>query len=167
MATTKRLALPIAAGLLGSTALAGLYFMIVSIAESPAHALAQAWQDRFIVGPIILGFGVQVGLYTILRTGAYVSSHVPRQSGALAGASGGMSATAMVACCAHHVTDVLPLVGLTAASTFLAEYRIPFMIVGLGMTLIGIAVTGSAIFKARRHALASLGTQWAAGEVGR
>lgn len=152
--------LPLVVGVLGSLGLAGLYFTIVSLAESPQHALDLAWQDRFIIGPIILGFGVQLGLYAILKTGAYVPTGAPPKSGALAGASGGMSATAMVACCAHHVTDLLPLVGLTAASAFLAEYRIPFMLVGFATTVIGILVMSFAILKARRQAMRQMGAQW-------
>ncbi len=157
--------LPLVAGMLGSLGLAGLYFTIVSLAESPEHALDLAWQDRFIIGPIILGFGVQMGLYTVLKTGAYVPSGTPAKGGAMAGASGGMSAAAMAACCAHHLTDVLPFVGLTAASAFLAEYRIPFMLVGFATTMIGIVVMSIVIVRARRQALAHLGPQWVTGST--
>jgi uncharacterized membrane protein YidH (DUF202 family) len=59
----------------------------------------------------------------------------------------------MVACCAHHVTDVLPILGLTAAATFLAQYRTAFMLVGLGMTLVGIAVMLVILLKERRKAI--------------
>ncbi len=34
------------------------------------------------------------------------------------GTSGGTSVTAMVACCLHHVTDVLPILGVSAAAEF-------------------------------------------------
>jgi hypothetical protein len=68
----------------------------------------------------------------------------------------------MVACCAHHVTDVLPLVGLTAAATFLANWKIPFMIVGLLTNLIGIIVMLRIIYQERRRATARLATVEAA-----
>jgi hypothetical protein len=61
-----------------------------------------------------------------------------------------MSTVAMVACCAHHVTDVLPILGLTAAAAFLAEYRMPFMLIGLGTTLLGIVVMLVILLKERR-----------------
>jgi hypothetical protein len=160
-----RMRIPIFVGLLGSLGLAGLYFGIVSLAESPKHALDLAWQDRFIIGPIILGFGVQMGLYTVLKTGAYVPSGTPAKGGAMAGASGGMSAAAMAACCAHHLTDVLPFVGLTAASAFLAEYRIPFMLVGFATTMIGIVVMSIVILRARRQAIGHLSSQWVTGST--
>jgi hypothetical protein len=69
------------------------------------------------------------------------------------GAGGTTSTIAMVACCVHHVSDVLPILGLTAAATFLAQYRIAFMLVGLGTTLIGIAVMLVILFRARRDAV--------------
>jgi hypothetical protein len=56
------------------------------------------------------------------------------------GASGGTSVTAMVACCLHHVTDVLPILGLSAAATFLTRYQRPFMLAGLGMNILGIII---------------------------
>jgi hypothetical protein len=150
---TSRFLLPALTGVVGASLLTGLYFAIVSLAESPSHAVQLFWEDRAIVLPIILGFGVQVALYTVLKKRLFVPVAHPGPSGALTGASGGMSAAAMVACCAHHVTDVLPLVGLTAAATLLAEYRIPFMLVGLGTTIAGIAVMSLILFRERRKAL--------------
>jgi hypothetical protein len=47
----------------------------------------------------------------------------------------------MVACCAHHLADLAPFIGATGAAAFLTDYRIPFMVVGIGVNAIGIAVT--------------------------
>jgi hypothetical protein len=62
----------------------------------------------------------------------------------------------MVACCAHHVTDVLPILGLTAVATFLAGYQTLFMLVGLGNTLVGIAVMLAILVRARRKTIQHL-----------
>lgn len=160
MSRKKRIAWPIAAGVLGSSGLAFLYFAIVSLAESPDHALELFWSDRWIVLPIILGFGVQAALYTILKKRLFLPVSSTGPSTALTGASGGLSTTAMVACCAHHVTDVLPILGLTAAATFLAEYRIAFMLLGLGATLLGIFVMLMILWKERRKAQERLQPVW-------
>lgn len=53
-------------------------------------------------------------------------------------ATGGVSAGSMVACCAHHVVDILPIIGLSAAALFLAEYQQFFMMLGVAGNLIGI-----------------------------
>ncbi len=153
MIRTKRILWPIGAGVMGTAFLTAVYFGLVSWAESPQHALELFWEDRWIVFPIILGFGVQAALYIILKKRLFIPVANTGASGALTGASGGMSTAAMVACCAHHVADVLPILGLTAAATFLAEYRTAFMLVGLGMTLLGIGFMLVILFKERRKAL--------------
>jgi cation transport ATPase len=134
---------PVAFGALGALALLGLYLGIISVAESPAHAWQQLRQDLWSVVPITLGFGVQAGLFSHLRLNV-----LRRPSAALPAAGGGTSTAAMVACCAHHVTDVLPFLGLSAAAVFLNQYRIWFMAAGIGMNLIGIAVMLKTIRKA-------------------
>ena len=140
----------------GAIFLTALYFGIVSWAESPQHAIELFWEDRLIVIPIILGFGVQMALYVILKKRLFVPVATVGPSGALAGAGGATSTLAMVACCAHHVTDVLPVLGLTAAATFLAEYQTAFMLVGLGTTLAGILVMLAILFRERRKAIQHL-----------
>lgn len=60
--------IPTAVGLLGILALSGVYLGIVSLAESPRHALDLFWEDRWLVVPILLTFGVQLGLFTFVRT---------------------------------------------------------------------------------------------------
>jgi hypothetical protein len=156
MSPTKRVLWPVGAGLAGAVFLTALYFGIVSWAESPQHALELFWEERWIVIPIILGFGVQIALYTILRKRLFVPVMNTGSSGALTGASGTTSTLAMVACCAHHVTDVLPILGLTAAATFLANYQTAFMLVGLGTTLVGITVMLFILVRERRKALTNL-----------
>jgi hypothetical protein len=133
--------------------LTGLYFGIVSWAESPQHAAELFWEDRWIVLPIVLGFGIQTALYVILKKGLYLPMAHIGPSGKLTGASGGMSTAAMIACCAHHVADVLPVLGLTAAAAFLAQYRVAFMFVGLGTTFLGIIFMTAILFKQRRKAI--------------
>lgn len=152
MLISKRLFLPIIFGLAGSLTLASLYLGLVSWAESFPHAVQYFWQDRWITIPITLGFGIQTSLYVILKKRLFVPVTQTGPSGVLTGTSGATSTMAMVACCAHHVTDVLPILGLTAAATFLAQYRTAFMLIGLGMTIIGISIMVVIILKERRKA---------------
>ncbi len=147
----RHVLLSIAGGVAGAIALSGLYLGLVSLAESPAHALDLFWEDRFFVIPILLGFGTQVGLFTLLKIGPHSRAGAPA-AGATTAAGGGLSSAAMAACCAHHVADVLPFVGLTAAATFLAAWKIPFLIVGLAMNGIGILVMLRELRRARRRA---------------
>ena len=98
------------------------------------------------MGLIALGFGTQVGLFVELRR---LDRH-HRAGVAVTAASTGTSGAAMLACCAHHVVDLLPLVGLSAAAVFLDAYRTPLLLAGIGMNALGIAVIGRQLRRAGR-----------------
>ena len=134
---TRRVALSIALGLVGALALVGLYLGIVTWAQGADHALELLWSDRLFVGLISAGFGTQVGLFTYLRL---LQRAMARESVALAGAGTATSSISMVACCAHHLADVLPIVGLSGLAVFLVEFRTPLMLLGIATNLVGIAV---------------------------
>src|SRR5688572_26996951 len=134
----RRILVPVTAGLAGALFLTGVYLGIVSLAESPAHAFDLFWEDRLLVLPILLGFGTQVGMFAYLKLGLFAPAGAASATTTAAG--GGVSTAAMVACCVHHLADVLPLLGLTAAATFLAEWKVPFMVAGLLTNLLGIGV---------------------------
>jgi hypothetical protein len=153
MSRTKPIFIALGFGLAGSFFLAGLYFGIMSWAEGFKAARAFFWSDRWLVIPIILGFGIQATLYAILKFRLYVPVRTTGPGGALMGASGTTSTVAMLACCVHHVTDVLPILGLTAAATFLGRYRLAFMWTSLGTTLVGITLILVILFRERRRAI--------------
>jgi Cu+-exporting ATPase len=153
MSQTKRILIPLGAGLAGVFFLTSLYFGFMVWAEGFKVAREVFWSDRWIVIPIATGFGIQAALYAVLKFRLFVPAGSTGPSGALMGASGTTSTAAMLACCAHHVTDVLPILGLTAAATFLGRYRLAFVWAGLGMTLVGILVMLSKLFKERRIAV--------------
>lgn len=161
MTGLNRWLLPVGTGLLGALFLLLLYFGIVTWAESFEHALEFFWQDRWNVLPIVTGFGIQAALYTVLKKGLYLpvtanGASSTALSGGLTGAGGGTSTLAMVACCAHHLTDVLPILGLSAVAAFLAKYRTAFMLFGLGTTIVGITVMLYIILRDRKKAILNL-----------
>ena len=146
----KRLLIPLAAFLIGSTFIASFYIGILTWAQGWEYASSQFVRDRWYVIPIILGFGVQAALYSILRFRLFIPITATARAGTIMGTSGATSATAMVACCIHHVTDVLPILGLSAAASFLTRYQRPFMLVGLAMNLIGVGIMLFALYRERR-----------------
>lgn len=156
MSQQKRYLLPLVGGFSGSLFLTALYFAIVSWAESPQHALEFFWQERWVVLPLIIGFGIQSALYVILKKRLFVPITSTGPSGTMIGAGGATSSLAMVACCAHHVSDVLPILGLTAAAAFLARYQTLFMLIGLATTYLGIVIMLVILFRERRKALSLL-----------
>jgi len=157
MSPIKRILLPLGALLLGSAFIATFYIGILTWAQGWEYAASQLSRDRWYVLPIIIGFGIQAALYTILRFRLFVPVRSTGPGGALTpvkgvmGASGGTSATAMVACCIHHVTDVLPILGLSAAASFLTRYQRPFMLIGLAMNMVGIIVMLVILYRERQN----------------
>lgn len=126
---------PFYVGLIGSVSLLVVYFLIVALAESAAHAISQFIDLWYLIVPLVVGFGIQVGLFYYIRKEL---KHRQQNASASMVASGGVSTTSMVACCAHHLTDVLPILGLSAAAMFLSTYQIFFMLLGVLSNLVGI-----------------------------
>ena len=152
----KRFLIPTTAFFMGSILIATFYIGILTWAQGWEYASSQFIRDRWYVIPIIFGFGIQAMLYSILRFRLFIPVTTTGHAGSMTpvkgmiGASGGTSATAMVACCIHHVTDVLPILGLSATAGFLARYQRPFMLVGLVMNLIGIGVMLFVLYRERQ-----------------
>lgn len=153
----KRSLIPLSAFLLGLLLIAGTYFGILTWAQGWDYAANQFSLNRWYIVPIWIAFGIQAALYTILRFRLFVPITSTGHTGALTpltgvmGTSGGTSVTAMVACCLHHVTDVLPILGLSAAATFLTRYQRPFMLVGLGTEIFGIIVMLVVLYRERKN----------------
>ena len=128
---------PIIAGILGGLALLIVYFGIVTFANSFTHAIEEFGRIWYWIALLTAGFGIQVGLYSYIR-----QTLKDRMRGATAeiATAGGISTGSMIACCAHHVTDVLPILGLGAAAVFLTQYQTPFILLGVFSNLVGITI---------------------------
>ncbi len=150
--SVRRFTGPTAGGLLAMIGLAGLYLSLVTVAESWAHARDLFRQDARFVVPILLGFGLQVGLLLTLRQErARVGQGRDATAGQVTGASGGASALTMLACCAHHLTDVLPMLGLSSAALFLGTYKNWFLAAGLVSNLAGVAFLARLLYLRHRQ----------------
>jgi hypothetical protein len=125
------------AGLLAVLALVGLYLVLVAWAQGYGHARELLWDDRYFVAAIASGFGLQVALFVYLRR--LLSLRARGSAGAATAAGTGTSTAAMLACCAHHLTDALPVLGLSGAAIFVNDYRIPIMAAGILVNLGGVA----------------------------
>lgn len=137
---------PVAVGLVAALGLLGLYLGIITLAQGWGHALQQLGDDRWFVGAIVLGFGTQVGLFAYLKQ---LHAHAATRGVA---ASTGTSAAAMLACCAHHLADLLPIIGLSGAAILLNAYKTPLLWLGILMNLGGIIYLARTIRAQRRMA---------------
>lgn len=112
-----------------------LYFVVMTLAKNSfSSALSQLNTLKFWVIPLIITFGFQVGLFI------YVKESRKNVSGVSTTVNTTTSGVAMVACCAHHVADIFPLIGFSVLAAFLAQYQIWFLAVGILSNFIGIGI---------------------------
>jgi len=125
---------PIIYGLLGSIVLSALYFGLMTWLSGFKIAWEQFMQLWPWMSILITGFGMQVGLFTYLHQ----QKKLTADEKASMAASGGVSTTSMLACCAHHLTDIAPLLGISALTFFLAKYQVTFLVFGIFSNIFGI-----------------------------
>lgn len=125
-------------GFIAGSFLLALYFLILSVASSFSHAIEQFSQMWYWILLLTAGFGLQVGLYFFIRASFRLKQMTSPT--AVVATSGGISAGSMVACCLHYLVNVLPLIGLAAATVFLTKYQLLFIVVGILSNLIGITI---------------------------
>ena len=125
--------------LLGSGGLSLFYYlMLMAVTKDSGHPLDQFMLYQPWMSILIIGFGLQVGIYLLLRRGFRLNLNQRKETKLATGAGGAMSGVSMAACCAHHIADVAPILGLTGAAVFLTEYQKEFLILGVVANLIGI-----------------------------
>src|SRR3989344_885594 len=112
-----------------------VYFGIVSFVQGTGHAIQQFLDLWYLMIPLIAGFGIQAGLFSYIR-----ASLKALQANASMAASSAMSSGSMIACCAHHLTDVLPVIGFTGLSIFLTQYQSFFILLGIFSNIVGITM---------------------------
>ena len=135
-------------GLIGSLSLLLIYFLILIILNSFSHAIEQFVDMWYFILILVIGFGIQIGLYSYIK----MSIH-EKIKGATAevATSGGISTGSMIVCCLHHLTDILPIIGLGAATLFLVKYQTFFILIGIFSNLIGINLMLNIIQKHRLY----------------
>ncbi len=119
---------------------------IASIAEGSFEKGYQVFLTNGIFVYLIpLAVGIQMGLFRYHRniiTGNISGSEKMGMAGSAT------SSLTMVACCLHHVSDLLPAVGfILAASSFLIQYKDAIITIGLLANMAGSAYIARAILK--------------------
>ncbi|HBT91875.1 MAG: hypothetical protein UV57_C0028G0003 [Parcubacteria group bacterium GW2011_GWD2_43_10] len=135
MSSRNQILTAAALGLLAAVALLTLYAVIVVAVSGWVFAEQQFSATWYFVVSLALGFGVQVGLYTYLRQ-SITQRHV---GGRVVAVSGTTSTTAMLACCAHYLVNIAPLLGVAGAISIVAQYQQQLFWIGMLFNLAGIA----------------------------
>lgn len=122
-------------GLLGSGALLSLYFLILTLLSGWELTKDQFRAYWYYITALAFGFGIQVSLYTYLRS--LIKEQV--QTGRVLAASGTASGAAMISCCAHYLTNILPVIASSGIAAFVGAYQVQFFWLGLVFNFLGIA----------------------------
>lgn len=122
----------------------------ISIASIAEGSLEKGYQVFLTNGIFIflipIAVGIQMGLFRYHRN--LISGQGVSGSEKMGMAGSATSSLTMVACCLHHVSDLLPAVGfILAASSFLIEYKDVIITIGLLANMIGSAYIARAILK--------------------
>jgi P-type Cu+ transporter len=107
-------------GVIGAFSLLGIYFLILTLVSGWTFALSQFLDFWYFVVSLAAGFGIQIGLYSYLRNAVRSMD----RSGKVVVVSGTTSAAAMISCCAHYLTNILPVVGAAGLVALGAQYQI-------------------------------------------
>lgn len=119
-------------GAVASSALFGLSFGVTSLVSGVNFAWRQFGALWYWMAALIAGFGIEVGLFMYLR-----GVHNRPSAGVVAG-GGASSTVAMIACCAHRLADLLPLLGFTLFAALLIKYQVYLLAISLLFNLGGI-----------------------------
>lgn len=138
-------------GALGTLTLLGVYFLLLTAVSGWEFTVSQFLDFWYFIVSLAAGFGIQLGLFTYLRNAVRGMD----MSGKVVAVSGTTSTAAMISCCAHYLTNILPVLGAAGLVALVAQYQIELFWLGLASNLAGIFYMGNRVFKFRRaHALA-------------
>jgi len=132
-----------ALGVLATAGLLGFYFLILTLVSDWAFTVDQFVTYRYYIVSLATGFGIQIGLYTYLRSA--IQSHC--SSGKVVAVSGTTSTVAMISCCAHYLVNILPVIGATGLVTLVGQYQVEFFWIGLASNAAGILYITSKVVR--------------------
>ena len=129
-------------GALASIAIVGVYLGMNTLTADWYFAKVQFGEYRWWILTLAIGLGFQVTLFTMFR--AQLRGQKIRAVKSTMAASGGMSATAMMACCSHYLATVIPAIGVpflsATAVASIAEYQAYFFLAGVLSCMVGIGL---------------------------
>ena len=142
---------PLAGGTLAFSALLGIYFGVLTLVSGWSFTVSQFTEFWPYIVTLALGFGTQVGLYLYLKQLSENHHHANH----MVAASGTTSTVAMLACCAHYLTNILPVLGAVGLVSLIAQYQIELFWISLALNAAGLVYIGRQVWMARRAFIGS------------
>ncbi len=134
-------------GTLASASLLAVYFLVLTIVSGWSFATEQFSDFWYFIVGLALGFGIQIGLFVYLKG----LVHGGGGGGKVLGVTGTTSTAAMISCCTHYLANLLPILGIAGAVTFVAQYQVELFWVGLLFNFLGILYIINRIIRFRKQ----------------
>ncbi|MBU0957571.1 MAG: hypothetical protein KKF56_02040 [Nanoarchaeota archaeon] len=110
--------------------------LVLYLLDFPIMALDIISKYIILLVLLIGGFGFQIGLFTYFNGISAISCGTSV-------VSGGISTVSMILCCSHYILNILPFLGAfigVTAFTFLADYTVYFLWLGIISNVAGISI---------------------------
>ncbi len=117
-------------------------FLVLYSLNFPQMAIFQIKKYLILLILLVIGFSIQIGLYTYLKHKNLVCT-------ATAATSGSISSISMILCCSHYIVNFLPFISISIA-TALTKYTLYILLFGVASNLIGILIMLNKIKKLKR-----------------
>lgn len=121
-------------GIFGIIIILLLNLVVLALLGFPMMSIELIEKYLFLIILLLVGFGIQVGLFTYFR-------HVNALTCTTTVASGGIATVSMILCCSHYLLNILPFLGAVvsiSALTTLSEYTPHFLLIGIASNILGI-----------------------------
>ena len=142
---------PLAGGVFASSALLAIYFGVLTLISGWSFTVSQFAEFWPYIITLAFGFWIQVGLYLYLKRLSENHHHANH----MVAASGTTSTVAMLACCAHYLTNILPVLGVVGVVSLIAQYQIALFWISLAFNAAGLVYIGRQVLLARRAFIGS------------
>ncbi len=128
-------------GILAAGILLAVYFSLIYLISGGSFLQNQFKQFWYYTVTLAIGFGIQVGLFS------FVKSKAAKVSPGVVAASGITSTGAMISCCTHYLINLLPILGVAGIITIVSQYQIQLFWIGLAFNFAGIIYMANKVFK--------------------
>ncbi|MCR4284819.1 MAG: hypothetical protein NUV97_02110 [archaeon] len=108
------------------------YLVVVSIFQGISFAFMNLRSLWYLLFPLAIGFGIQIGLFVSIK-------HTAQLNGMVAG-TGTISGGSMIACCSHFLLQMIPIAGASGIAIFLTKYQAWLLVVGILSNVVGITL---------------------------
>jgi hypothetical protein len=120
---------PVLIGVAASLGLIAFYMGLMTLTGDWFYATIQFEEYRWWILSLSLGLGIQSALFTFLKRG--LKGNEKNAARSTLAASGSISTGSMVVCCLHHLSDIVPFLGLPILAVTLQKYQTLFFFIGV------------------------------------